>query len=92
MLCDLAAIQTTYRVGEADALAVLRSAHRAMIGELLRRFAAGKITARNLNTQRRSKYKHADKVVARLRAVYESIGSQGRSHVDAELGKQRRNG
>lgn len=88
MVCDLAAIQRTFRVGEDEAATVLRFVHRDMTAELMRRLAAGKITARNLGTQRRSKYRKAEKAQNRLRAVYDSIGRQGRQHVVAEMKKQ----
>lgn len=88
-ICNLAAIQDSFRLGERDILTVLRGVKRDMIEEVMRRLRAGKIEPRNLESQRRSKFRGQAKAENALREVFREVGRRGVEHVDDELKRQR---
>ena len=85
---NLAEVERAVRVGERDILTDLRGVHRDMIEELMGRFAKGQITPRNLDGQRRSKYRGEKKAVGVLTVTLTEVGMTGRQHVDDEIGRQ----
>jgi len=86
--CDLAAIGQTFRTGERDVLQVLRSVRRSMIDDLMGRLRSGKITARNLDGQRRSKFRGHKRAHTELLDTLIEVGDTGATHVDQELKNQ----
>ena len=84
----LAEVQESFRVGERDILTTLRGVRTAMIGDLMQRLRDGKITTRNLKSQRRSAFKGTRRAEADLRRVFKSIGKRGAQHVTNELDRQ----
>jgi hypothetical protein len=60
-----------------------------MADELLGRLRAGKITARSVESQRRSAFRGAKKVKAALVSVFGEVGKQAFGHVRSELEAQR---
>jgi hypothetical protein len=88
--CNLAAVAGSFRVGERDILSDLRAARRDMMNDLMARLRNGKITPRNLDGQRRSKFRQTKKHMAAMVATFQRVGSEGMAHVKDELTKQRR--
>lgn len=87
---NLAAIKDTFRVGEGALFASLRRAQRAAIDELVGRARSGKISRRNVDGLRRSKFRGAPAARADLAAVIRTVSRAGIEHVDQELGRQAR--
>ncbi len=85
---ELAHVQETFRVGDRDVLAVLRTVRVEMVDELMTRLADGKITPRNLDGQRRSAFRGARRSRSALVRVFRGIGKQGIEHVSDELARQ----
>lgn len=81
-------MRESFRVGERDVLAVLRETRIDMIADLLKRLSAGKITARNLDGIRRSKFKGMKGALGALGAALTSVGEAGMGHVTDELDRQ----
>jgi hypothetical protein len=84
----LAEVQETFRVGERDILTTLRGVRTAMVEDLMQRLRDGKITTRNLKSQRRSGFKGTRRAEADLRRVFKDIGKRGAQHVVDELERQ----
>jgi len=74
-------------VGERDVLLELRETRRVMIEELMQRLKDGKITARNLESQRRSAFRGGRKARNRVRRVLVETGNAGMGHVLEELSR-----
>lgn len=85
---NLAAVGESFRVGEQDIRTTLRSIGRDMKAELMGRLKAGKINTRNLESQRRSKFRKAAKSKETLLKDIERVGRQGMAHVKEELRRQ----
>jgi len=81
-------VSHSFRVGETDILTVLRTTHRSMIDELLGRLRAGKITLRNVESQRRSAFKGKARAKSALRKVFHRIGAEGWGTVKDEVDRQ----
>ncbi len=86
--CNLAEIADTFRVGERDILLVLQQTRVAMVADLMARLKAGKITRRNIKTQRRSGFKQTRRAEADLKRVLRGVGQTGMRHVTEELERQ----
>ena len=56
-----------------------------MIAELMQRLKAGKITARNLESQRRSAFKGGRKAHKQLVETLSGVGVEGMGHVVEEI-------
>lgn len=87
-IVSLAQVEEAFRVGERDVMVELLGVGDAMVDELMSRLRAGKISVRNLNSQRRSRWKGTKAAESVLRGVLESIGQVGIEHVVDELGRQ----
>lgn len=85
-VCDLAAIGETFRVGERDALIVLREARQRMKVQLMR--SLPKVTERSLGTQRRAKFRGAGVASARMLDRLTETALDGAGHVVNELQRQ----
>jgi hypothetical protein len=85
---DLAVVQETFRVGERDLHMVLKTTRQMMTKELLGRLRAGKITARNLESQRRSAFRRSNKAKNALLGVLRDVADRGIQHVSNEVRKQ----
>lgn len=81
-------VTEAYRIGERDCLQVLRGTRRAMTADLMRRARTGKVTLRNLDGQRRSKFRGAKKAQRALVGVFQETGDTGAAHVAGELKRQ----
>lgn len=75
-------------MGERDILLVLRETRVAMVADLMNRLAEGKITKRNMDSQRRSAFKQARKSRAAVKRVLRGVGQKGMQHVTEELERQ----
>lgn len=82
---QLAAVQQSMEDGKRDLHQELRVIRDGMIADLMGRQRAGKIIPRNVNTQRRSRYRGESKAHARLMDVLSRIGAEGAEHVEKEL-------
>ena len=72
-------------MGERDITTNLRGVSRTMIDELMGRLKDGKITARNLESQRRSAFKGGRKARNSLNRVLTGVGVDGMGHVVEEI-------
>ena len=79
------AIGETFRVGQRDVHNELRRVRSEMTADLLQRLRDGKITARNLEGQRRSAFRGARTARAQLGRVLRGVGEKGMTHVASEL-------
>lgn len=66
-------------------LGVLRELRDEMIADLMARLRAGKINARNLESQQRSKFRKFSVAKARVGKVLGQVGRAGRSHAAEEI-------
>lgn len=87
---DLAAITGTFTTGEAAILGELRNVHRAAIDEFVKRARDGKVTKRNIDGLRRSKFKAGEKLTSSLIEALRGVGETGASHVADEIERQRK--
>lgn len=87
-IVNLAAVDKRIRTGERDVLTLLRDIRRRMTQDLMRRLRAGKITARNLDTQRRSKFRGYKAAHSQMKSLLAEISYDGVGHVDDELKAQ----
>jgi len=87
-VCDLAAISQSFRIGEQDILIVLRKTHLAMIAELMSRLRAGKISTRNIESQRRSAFRGRKKAGTALLRAITRVGAAGWNEVAEEIERQ----
>ena len=85
---NLAEVSTAFRVGERDIKVTLRQIEVGMIGDLMRRLKAGKVTTRNLDGLRRSKFRGQKKAEAALVDEFRMVGGQGIQHAGDELTRQ----
>ena len=76
-------------MGERDVHQALRETRRAMTEELMQRLRDGKITTRNLKSQRRSAFRGGKRYENALRRELRGVGDQGIKHVGDELERQR---
>ena len=86
--CNLAEVSETFRVGERDAMTAIREIRYRMTEEILGRVRSGKFSPRNLDGQRRSKFRGFEKAKGQLLGVLRSVGEEGMAHVKAEIAKQ----
>jgi hypothetical protein len=84
----LVEVEEAFRVGERDLLVELNVAAEAMVSELIGRIRSGKITKRNLNSQRRSVFGGAKSARTAIAKVAQRIARVGVGHVVAELERQ----
>jgi hypothetical protein len=84
----LVEVNESFRIGERDTLNVLRDSRAAMVRELFTRLRAGKITTRNLESQRRSAFRGRKRWEGSLQRVFSSVARVGAGHVDDEIGRQ----
>lgn len=85
---SLAVVTEAYRVGERDCLQALRGIRVAMRTDLMRRLAAGKVTTRNLDGLRRSKFRGQKKAEGALVDVFVDVGTKGMDHARSEIKRQ----
>jgi hypothetical protein len=85
---NLAEVSTAFRVGERDIKVTLRQVEVGMKADLMRRLSAGKVTTRNLDGMRRSKYRGQKKAEAALVVEFRVVGDQGIKHAGDELSRQ----
>lgn len=71
-------------------LAELRRARWAMTEEIMRRRRKGVLSARNVESQRRSKWRGIEGAVASFEAVARGVGEQGAGHAADEIARQTR--
>jgi hypothetical protein len=84
-IVTLATVDDAFRVGETEVLTSLRGVQRSMIGDLMRRFRTGKISARSVDSQRRSKFRGQKRAESQLEGNFRSAGRTGIGHVTEEL-------
>lgn len=89
-VCNLAAIDGTLRAGERDVLTAMRDIRGRMRDEIMARVRVGKISVRNLGTQRRSRFRGASRSALRVESELTKVAGMGTEHVQDELGRQRR--
>jgi len=85
---NLARVQDRQRTGGGAVTTVLRDAHRAAVVEVVGRLESGKLIPRNIESQRRSKFRKAGKFKSRLVSVLDDVGADGAAHAAAELKRQ----
>lgn len=85
---DLAAVEESFRVGEADCAIALKAVFRMAQDELKRRVSDGKISRRSIDTQRRSKFRGMGRAMAEVLPPMVETGERGSQHVAAELERQ----
>jgi hypothetical protein len=85
---NLAAVQESFDKGDRDLLLVLRDTHWRMLEEIMRRVASGKINARNLESQRRSKFRGVEKASQAITKALEDVGERGSDHASQEITSQ----
>lgn len=88
--CNLAAVQVSYRDGEQDIKTALRRIRQDMIGDLMGRLRNGKISKRNIESQRRSKFRQFKRSQSVLAAELDRVGERGMDHAKDEIKKQGR--
>jgi len=89
MHVNLAAVQDSFRVGESDMMLVLRDVHWRMLEEIMRRVADGKIDTRNIESQRRSKFRGTEKALELVQRTLRKVADRGADHAEQELKSQR---
>ena len=76
------------RVGERDALVLLREIAAGMQADLLERLRSGKIDARNVESQGRSRYRSHKKARGQVAEMLARVGAIGAVDVKMELDRQ----
>jgi hypothetical protein len=84
----LVEVRETFRIGERDTLTALREIRSEMVADLFVRLSTGKISTRNLESQRRSAFKRNRWAKGKLQRIFGAVGRVGAGHVDEELERQ----
>lgn len=86
--CDLVVVSEAFRAGGQDVFKVLRGIHRSMIDEIVRRLREGKITPRNMDGQRRSRYRDGGVAREQLARAFNAVAVAGARHAEQEVARQ----